>query len=51
MKKHINENGIVELKHCATENMVADVMTKALAISYMRNTQCTLLGSAMFKGV
>ena len=31
LREHTYENGTVELKHCATENMVADVMTKALA--------------------
>ena len=31
LREHTYENGTVELEHCATEDMVADVMTKALA--------------------
>ena len=31
LREHTYENGTVELEHCITEDMVADVMTKALA--------------------
>jgi hypothetical protein len=31
LREHTYENGTVELEHCKTEDMHADVMTKALA--------------------
>ena len=31
LREHTYKNGTVELEHCKTENMHADVMTKALA--------------------
>ena len=31
LREHIYERGTVDLAHCATGDMVADVMTKALA--------------------
>ena len=31
LREHTYENGTVNLEHCSTEDMVADMMTKALA--------------------
>ncbi len=31
LREHTYENGTVELEHCITEDMVADIMSKALA--------------------
>ncbi len=31
LKEHTYENGTVDLEHCSTKDMVADMMTKALA--------------------
>ena len=30
LREHTYESGTVQIEHCKTENMVADVMTKAL---------------------
>jgi hypothetical protein len=34
LREHTYENGTVLLEHCGTEDMVADVMTKALAFEF-----------------
>ena len=31
MREHTYEDGTIHLEHCVTEDMVADLMTKALA--------------------
>ena len=31
LREHTYENGTIHLEHCVTEDMVADLMTKALA--------------------
>ena len=40
LREHTYENGTIHLEHCVTEDMVADLMTKALAADlHTKNAQ------------
>ena len=46
LREHTYEDGTIYLEHCVTEDMVADLMTKALAFD-LHNMPRTLLKMAI----
>ncbi len=51
LQEYIFENNTVDLVHCATGDMVADVMTKALAADSHEKQARKLLGSAIIRRI
>ena len=49
LREHTYESGTVDLVHCRTEDMVADVMTKALGSKLHEKHAVNILSSAMFR--
>ncbi len=48
LRKHTYESGTVDLTHCKTENMVADVMTKALNLKLHEKHRVNISGLGGF---